>query len=217
MAVDGRNSTTPTNVAPTQIPQYLELIYNDTPTVDDGYEIPRVIPARSSNKNTPTSETVDRPRTFSTSSTVSDSSATTPVLYQHANLLNNDGESPVKPDSILVIGNIKANGCLAGIRKSVPDLRRNGEKDLSSLEQLLPTVKNCSNTISLSVGGNAASDKSGVNNNIKTNIAYSNVVKQPLLEEELGGNTNEKARNLSNDVASSVSATLNYAHTTPSS
>ncbi|XP_069689840.1 proto-oncogene tyrosine-protein kinase ROS isoform X2 [Periplaneta americana] len=218
--LEGIQTTTPTNFTPTEIPMYLELIYNNdtVPTAEDGYEIPRVIPiGGTNNKTTPSNETVDRPRTFSTSSTISDGSASTPVLYQQAQLLCSkvdESNSTGKPDSILLI---KSNGCIGGIRKNVTDFRRNGEKDLSSLEQLLPSVKKCNNTVNniqLS-GGCEVDTKSGVNNNIKTNIAYSNMVKQPLLEEELKENSLERALTSSNDTANTLKVSLNYTPTTP--
>jgi hypothetical protein len=43
--------------------------------------------------------------------------------------------------STLVIGNMKSNGCIRGIRKNATEFTRNRENDLSSLEQLLPLSK----------------------------------------------------------------------------
>ncbi|PNF32886.1 hypothetical protein B7P43_G01836 [Cryptotermes secundus] len=200
------------NVTLSGIPKYLELIYDDTPpTVGDGYEIPRVFPTGNANNKSSSNEAVDRPRTFSTSSTLSDGSAATRALCQQTHLLSNksdESNSPGKMDSILVIGNIKSNGCIGGIKKNATEFRRNGEKDLSSLKQLLPSVKKCSNTINnhQSVGGC---------NNINTNSAYSNMVKQPLLEEEVTENAPERPHNSSNDHSkSTVTIPLNYTPTT---
>lgn len=201
--LDGRQNASPTNTT-REIPTYLELIYNDSPpsAIADGYEIPRAFPNRdANNKTSSTSDTVERPRTFSTSSTVSNGSASTPVMYQQAHLVRNttdNSDSAGKVGSILVIGNMKANGCIGGIRKNAPEFIRNGEKDLSSLEKLLPSVKKCTNNHQ-TVGGSAMDNKGGVNTNIKTNSAYSNVAKQPLLEEEVKETLPESSHNCSND------------------
>lgn len=205
--LDGSQNVSPTNTTSREIPTYLELIYNDSPppTVGDGYEIPRAFPNRgANNKTSSTSEAVDRPRTFSTSSTISNGSASTPVLYQQTHLMckkADDSDSTGKIDSILVIGNMKSNGCIGGIRKNAPEFIRNGENDLSSLEQLLPSVQKCTNAVNnhQTVAGSTVDNKGGVNNNIKTNSAYSNVVKQPLLEEEVRENLPESPHNCSND------------------
>ncbi|XP_021913370.1 proto-oncogene tyrosine-protein kinase ROS isoform X3 [Zootermopsis nevadensis] len=201
--LDGRQNASPTNTT-REIPTYLELIYNDSPpsAIADGYEIPRAFANRDvNNKTSSTSDTVERPRTFSTSSTVSNGSASTPVMYQQAHLVRNttdNSDSAGKVGSILVIGNMKANGCIGGIRKNAPEFIRNGEKDLSSLEKLLPSVKKCTNNHQ-TVGGSAMDNKGGVNTNIKTNSAYSNVAKQPLLEEEVKETLPESSHNCSND------------------
>lgn len=209
------------NVTLSGIPKYLELIYDDTPPiVGDGYEIPRVFPTGGANNKSSSNEAVDRPRTFSTSSTVSEGSASTPVLCQQTHLLCNKGDesnSSGKVDSILVIGNIKSNGCIGGIKKNATEFRRNGEKDLSSLEHLLPSVKKCSNTINnhQSVGSCTMASKGGMNNNINTNSAYSNMVKQPLLEEEVTENAPESPHNSSKDhIESTITIPLNYTPTT---
>lgn len=219
--LDGNQNTSPTNTTPREIPTYLELIYNDSPpTVSDGYEIPRTFPNRSANNKISTSEAVDRPRTSSTSSTISNGSASTSLLYQQTHLMCNktDGsDSTGKMGSILVTGNIKANGCIGGIRKNAPEFIRNGEKDLSSLEQLLPTVKKCTNTVNnhQTVGGSTTDNNGAVNNNIKTNSAYSNVVKQPLLEEEVRENLPDSPHNCSNsNNEPTITISCNYTPTT---
>lgn len=193
------------NVTLSGIPKYLELIYDDAPhTVGDGYEIPRVFPSGGANNKTSSNEEVDRPRTFSTSSTLSDGSASTPVLFQQTHPIHDradESSSAGKMDSILVSGNIKSNGCIGGMKKNATELRRNGEKDLSSLEQLLPSIKKCSNNINShqSVGGCTVASKGGMNNKINTNSAYSNMVKQPLLEREVTENAHESSPNSSSD------------------
>jgi hypothetical protein len=219
--LDASQNVSPTNVTPGHIPTYLELIYNDTPPpVGDGYEIPRAFPLGGVISKTLSSEAVDRPRTHSTSSTLSDGSASTPVLYQHNLLSCNkavESKSTGKMGSILVIGNVKSNGCIGGLRKNATDLRRNGEKDLSSLEKLLPSVMECTNTVNnhQSVTGCVVDNKGGVNNNINTNSAYSNVVKQPLLEEQLRQKSLENPHNCSNDKnESTFTVSLNYMPTT---
>jgi hypothetical protein len=218
--LDRSQNVSPPDTTHSEIPTYLELIYNDTPpTAGDGYEIPRALPIGGANNKTSPSEAVNRPRTFSTSSTLSDGSASTPVLYQQTNLVYNKVDEPNstgKTGSILVIGNIKSNGCIGGIRKNETELRRNGEKDLSSLEQLLPPVKKCTSTISnhQSVVGCIVDNKNGVNNNVKINSAYSNVAKQPLLEEELRESSHETPHNCSNDnTESTITVSLNYTPT----
>jgi hypothetical protein len=209
------------NVTLSGNPKYLELIYDDAPhTVGDGYEIPRVFPTGGANNRISSNEEVDRPRTFSTSSTLSDGSASTPVLCQQTHLIHNkadESNSSGKMDSILVIGNIKSNGCLGGMKKNATELKRNGETDLSTLEQLLPSIKKCSNTISShqSVGGCTMASKGGINNNINTNSAYSNMVKQPLLEEEVTENAPESSHNSSNDHSeTTIIIPLNYTSAT---
>lgn len=219
--LDGCQNASPTNITPGEIPTYLELIYNDTPPPrGDGYEIPRALPVGGVTNKTLSSEAVDRPRTLSTSSTLSDGSASTPVLYQQNLLMCNkadESKSTGKMGSILVIGNVKSNGCVGGIRKNATESRRTGEKDLSSLEKLLPSVKECTNTVSnhQSVTGCMMDNKGGVNNNINTNSAYSNVVKQPLLEEQLSQKSLENPHNCSNDRnESTFTISLNYMPTT---
>jgi hypothetical protein len=208
------------NVALSGIPKYLELIYDDAPhTVGDGYEIPRVFPTGGANRIS-SNEEVERLRTFSTSSTLSDGSASTPVLCQQTHLIHNipdESNSSGKMDSILVIGNIKSNGCIGGMKKNATELRRNGEKDLSTLEQLLPSMKKCSNTINnhQSIGGCTVANKGGMNNNINTDSAYSNMVKQPLLEEEVIENAPRSSHNSSNDHSeTTITIPLNYTSVT---
>lgn len=219
--LDGCQNASPKNITPGKIPTYLELIYNDTPPPrGDGYEIPRAFPLGSVINKTLSSEAVDRPRTLSTSSTLSDGSASTPVLYQQNLLMCNtadESKSTGKMGSILVIGNVKSNGCIGGIRKNATELQRNGEKDLSSLEKLLPSVKECTKTVNNHqvVKGCMVDNKGGVNNNINTNSAYSNVVKQPLLEEQLRQKSLENPHNCSNDRnESTFTISLNYMPTT---
>ena len=219
--LDGCQNASPTNITPGKIPTYLELIYNDTPPPrGDGYEIPRVFPLGGVINKTLSSESVDRPRTLSTSSTLCDGSASTPVLYQQNLLMCNtadESKSTGKTGSILVIGNVKSNGCIGGIRKNATELHRNGEKDLSSLEKLLPSVKECTSTVNNPqvVTGCMVDNKGGVNNNMITNSAYSNVVKQPLLEEQLKQKSLENPHNCSNDRnESTFTISLNYMPTT---
>lgn len=215
--LDGSQSVSPTNITPGKIPTYLELIYNDTPPPGgDGYEIPRAFPLGSVINKTLSSEAVDRPRTISTSSTLSDGSAATPVLYQQNLLMCNKADEPKstgKMSSILVIGNVKSNGCIGGIRKNATELRRNGEKDLSSLETLLPSMKECTNAVSNHQSGTGCmvDNKGVVNNNINTNSAYSNVVKQPLLEEQLRQKSLENPHKCSDDTnESTFTISLSY-------
>jgi len=215
--VDGNQNASPTNVTPREIPTYLELIYNDSPpTVGDGYEIPRALAIRdASDKTSSTSVSMDRPRTFSSSSTISNGSASTPVLYQQTHLVctkADDSDSTGKMGSTLVIGNMKSNGCIGGIRKNATEFTRNRENDLSSLEQLLPPSKYTrAVSTSQSVGGSSMDNKGGVNNNIQTNSAYSNVVKQPLLEEDVTGNSPESAHKDNSEPT--ITVPLNYTPT----
>nr|CAD7196705.1 unnamed protein product [Timema douglasi] len=105
--------------APGDIPRYLELLYDDSDntTVSDGYEIPRPPPPSAAVSKTPSAtNTLDRHRTLSTSSTVSDSS----ISYQQALLAN--PETPVST-------NIKRTLSL--------EPRRNGDTDVSTLQHLL--------------------------------------------------------------------------------
>nr|CAD7427326.1 unnamed protein product [Timema monikensis] len=105
--------------APGDIPRYLELLYDDSDntTVSDGYEIPRPPPPSAAVSKTPSAtNTLDRHRTLSTSSTVSDSS----ISYQQALLA-----SPETPVST----NIKRTLSL--------EPRRNGDTDVSTLQHLL--------------------------------------------------------------------------------
>nr|CAD7258654.1 unnamed protein product [Timema shepardi] len=105
--------------APGDIPRYLELLYDDSDntTVSDGYEIPRPPPPSAAvSKTTSATNTLDRHRTLSTSSTVSDSS----ISYQQALLAN--PETPVST-------NIKRTLSL--------EPRRNGDTDVSTLQHLL--------------------------------------------------------------------------------
>nr|CAD7570351.1 unnamed protein product [Timema californicum] len=105
--------------APGDIPRYLELLYDDSDntTVSDGYEIPRPPPPSAAVSKTPSAtNTLDRHRTLSTSSTVSDSS----ISYQQALLAN--PETPVSR-------NIKRTLSL--------EPRRNGDTDVSTLQHLL--------------------------------------------------------------------------------
>jgi hypothetical protein len=217
----GSQTVSPAIITPGKIPTYLELIYNDTPPpVGDGYEIPRAFPLGGVVNKTLSSEAVDRPRTISTSSTLSDGSASTPVLYQQSLLMCNKADEPKstgKMGSILVIGNVKSNGCIGGIRKSATELRRNGEKDVSSLEKLLPSMKECTSAVNneQAVTSCMVDNKGSVKNNINTNSAYSNVVKQPLLEEQLRQKSLENPHNCSNDKnESTFTISLNYMPTT---
>jgi hypothetical protein len=54
-------------------------------------------------------------------------------------------------------------------------------------------------------------NKGGVNNNIQTNSAYSNVVKQPLLEEDVTGNSPESAHKDNSEPT--ITVPLNYTPT----
>lgn len=143
---------------PGEVPRYLELIYDsDSPSLRDGYEIPRT----NRTKGETESGNDDRPRTFSTSSTLSDVSASTSLSNQTS-----------------LVGRIEevAEGDAKGSsrKNSTLEIRKNSEKDLSSLEQLLPTAK-LNNNQTLSV--NAVNDR-----NKKPVISYTNVANQPLLE-----------------------------------
>lgn len=185
-----------------EVPRYLELIYDTdvTAAVGDGYEIPRILPAPNAQiKACDAVSSSERLRTFSTSSTISDGSASTSLSYQHVPLVNNQFGDRKLTESASC-SEMSSNECVS--EKNLSDLKTNGDKELNTIENIIAPIKLLNNILTNSrVASNTDISKS-FHNNVKHLTSYTNVTKQPLLEEthEFGNNN---LMNICNEVVNS--------------